>query len=124
LTEIPFYPRFDTSKQTLLCIPDSFFTALLSGRISSVKDEKGYIFIDRDPKLFSIILNYLRTRDIDANNCDLRALRHEAEYYGLGPLAKRLTLCEDLTLSTCGDILFYAHLYPPCKHLSNFKSPM
>ncbi|XP_065347993.1 BTB/POZ domain-containing protein KCTD3 isoform X3 [Cloeon dipterum] len=105
--------RFDTSKQTLLCIPDSFFTALLSGRISSVKDEKGYIFIDRDPKLFSIILNYLRTRDIDANNCDLRALRHEAEYYGLGPLAKRLTLCEDLTLSTCGDILFYAHLYPP-----------
>jgi hypothetical protein len=76
----------------------------------------GYIFIDRDPKLFSTILNYLRTRDINLENCDIRALRHEAEYYGLGPLAKRLMLCEDLTHSTCGDVLFYAYLNPPCEY--------
>ncbi|KAF4532204.1 hypothetical protein B566_EDAN002267 [Ephemera danica] len=88
--------RFSTSRQTLLCVPDSFFTSLLCGRISSVRDEMGYIFIDRDPKLFSTILNYLRTRDIDFNNCDIQALRHEAEYYGLGPLAKRLMLCPPL----------------------------
>jgi hypothetical protein len=75
----------------------------------------GFIFIDRDPKLFSTILNYLRTRDIDLENCDIRALRHEAEYYALGPLAKRLMLCEDLSHSTCGDVLFYAYLYPPSK---------
>ena len=38
---------------------------MLSGRISSMRDEMGAIFIDRDPKLFRVILNYLRTRDID-----------------------------------------------------------
>lgn len=96
-------------------IPDSFFTALLSGRISSLRDEKGAIFIDRDPKFFSIILNYLRTRDIDLKNVDLRMLRHEAEYYGIAPLVRRLMLCEEMTQSSCGDVLFYGYLPPPCK---------
>ncbi|KAG8279507.1 BTB/POZ domain-containing protein kctd3 [Homalodisca vitripennis] len=94
-------------------IPDSFFTALLSGRISSLKDENGAIFIDRDPKLFATILNYLRTRDIDLRHCDIKTLRHEAEYYGITPLVKRLVLCEDLNQSSCGDVLFYGYLPPP-----------
>jgi hypothetical protein len=37
---------------------------MLSGLISTNRDEQGYIFIDRDPKLFSIILNYLRTKEL------------------------------------------------------------
>lgn len=94
-------------------VPDSFFTALLSGRISSLRDEMGAIFIDRDPKLFATILNYLRTRDIDLS-VDIRAFRHEAEYYGIAPLVKRLMLCEDLCQSSCGDVLFYGYLPPPC----------
>ncbi|KAL3287370.1 hypothetical protein HHI36_001844 [Cryptolaemus montrouzieri] len=105
--------RFSTSRQTLTSIPDTFFTALLSGRISSLRDEKGCIFIDRDPKIFSVILNYLRTRGIDFNGIDLRILRHEAEYYNIAPLVKRLVLCEELTQSTCGDVLFYGYLSPP-----------
>ncbi|XP_063221701.1 BTB/POZ domain-containing protein KCTD3 isoform X2 [Bacillus rossius redtenbacheri] len=105
--------RFSTSRQTLMWVPDSFFTALLSGRISSLKDEMGAIFIDRDPKLFATILNYLRTRDIDLS-VDIRAFRHEAEYYGITPLVKRLMLCEDLAQSSCGDVLFYGYLPPPC----------
>ncbi|CAK9822694.1 BTB/POZ domain-containing protein KCTD3 [Anthophora retusa] len=105
--------RFSTSKQTLTWVPDSFFTALLSNRIASHRDEIGALFIDRDPKLFSIILNYLRTKDIDLKNVDLRTLRHEAEYYGITPLVKRLILCEDLTQSSCGDVLFYGYLPPP-----------
>ncbi|XP_055902854.1 BTB/POZ domain-containing protein KCTD3 isoform X1 [Eupeodes corollae] len=105
--------RFSTSRQTLTWIPDTFFTALLSGRISSLRDENGAIFIDRDPFLFSVILNYLRTKDIDISKCDVRALRHESEYYGITPLIKRLMLCEDLTHSSCGDILFYGLLPPP-----------
>ncbi|XP_028048056.1 BTB/POZ domain-containing protein KCTD3 isoform X3 [Monomorium pharaonis] len=107
--------RFSTSRQTLTWIPDSFFTALLSNRIDSHKDETGALFIDRDPKLFSIILNYLRTKDIDLKNIDIRTLRHEAEYYGITPLVKRLMLCEDLTQSSCGDVLFYGYLPPPSK---------
>lgn len=105
--------RFSTSRQTLTWIPDTFFTALLSGRISSLRDENGAIFIDRDPALFSIILNYLRTKDIDIKNCEIRALRHESEYYGITPLVKRLILCEDLNHSSCGDVLFYGFLAPP-----------
>ncbi|XP_013109851.2 BTB/POZ domain-containing protein KCTD3 [Stomoxys calcitrans] len=105
--------RFSTSRQTLTWIPDTFFTALLSGRISSLKDETGAIFIDRDPSLFSIILNYLRTKEIDVKNCEIRALRHETEYYGLTPLVKRLALCEDLNHSSCGDVLFYGFLPAP-----------
>ncbi|KYM83601.1 BTB/POZ domain-containing protein KCTD3 [Atta colombica] len=105
--------RFSTSRQTLTWIPDSFFTALLSNRIDSHKDETGALFIDRDPKLFSIILNYLRTKDIDLKIIDIRTLRHEAEYYGITPLVKRLILCEDLTQSSCGDVLFYGYLPPP-----------
>ncbi|KMZ04554.1 BTB/POZ domain-containing protein KCTD3 [Drosophila simulans] len=105
--------RFSTSRQTLTWIPDTFFTALLSGRISSLRDEHNAIFIDRDPTLFSIILNYLRTKDIDIKNCEIRALRHEAEYYGITPLTKRLALCEDLNHSSCGDLLFYGFLAAP-----------
>ncbi|RLU16359.1 hypothetical protein DMN91_012119 [Ooceraea biroi] len=105
--------RFSTSRQTLSWIQDSFFTALLSNRIDSHKDESGALFIDRDPKLFSIILNYLRTKDIDLKTVDIRTLRHEAEYYGITPLVKRLMLCEDLTQSSCGDVLFYGYLPPP-----------
>lgn len=110
---------FTTSRQTLTWIPDTFFTALLSGRISSLRDAKGAIFIDRDPKTFNFILNYLRTREINLDNVDIRAFRHEAEYYGIAPLVKRLILCEEMTQSTCGDVLFYGFLPPPCPPLQD-----
>lgn len=57
--------RFSTSRSTLTWIPNTFFTSLLSGRINSVEDDTGAKFIDRDPKLFRRILNYLRTKQID-----------------------------------------------------------
>ncbi|KAK9497590.1 hypothetical protein O3M35_004289 [Rhynocoris fuscipes] len=105
--------RFSTSRQTLVWVPDTFFTALLSGRISSLRDESGALFIDRDPNLFARILNYLRTREIDISNCEISHLRHEAEFYGVAPLVKRLLLCEDLEQSSCGDIFFYGLLQQP-----------
>lgn len=95
---------------------------MLSGRISSLRDDSGAIFIDRDPTLFGIILNYLRTRDIDIKQCDLRILRHEAEYYNISPLIRRLVLCEDLNHSSCGDVWFYAHLIPPSMCMSMFHA--
>ena len=107
--------RFSTSRQTLSQLPDTFFTALLSGRISTLRDENGAIFIDRDPQLFSLILSYLRTREIDITKCKISVLLHEAEFYNIQPLVKRLMLCEDLSYSSssCGDILFYGYLTPP-----------
>ncbi|XP_052106922.1 BTB/POZ domain-containing protein KCTD3-like [Mytilus californianus] len=106
--------RFSTSRQTLTWIQDSFFTSLLSGRILSLKDETGAIFIDRDPKLFSVILNFLRSKDVDLSGISLSALKHEAEYFGITPLVRRLVLCEDLDHSSCGDVLFHGSLGPPC----------
>lgn len=79
----------------------------------SLRDETDAIFIDRDPKLFSIILNYLRTKEIDIRSCDIRVLRHEAEFYNISPLIKRLMLCEEMDQSSCGDVLFYGYLPAP-----------
>ncbi|KAL8608688.1 hypothetical protein ACOMHN_002917 [Nucella lapillus] len=109
--------RFSTSRQTLTWIPDSFFTSLLSGRISSLKDETGAIFIDRDPKLFSQVLSFLRTKEVLLKDIDLSALRHEAEFYGITPLVRRLALCEDLDVASCGDVLFHGYFQPPAPPL-------
>lgn len=105
--------RFVTSRQTLTWIPDSFFQSLLSGRIPSLKDEDGAIFIDRDPDLFKPILNYMRSREVQLNNCNVKTLKHEAEFYGITPLVRRLTLCEELKNSSCGSLLFSGLIPPP-----------
>lgn len=92
--------------------------------IQSLRDENGAIFIDRDPDLFSKILNYLRTKDIDiVNQCsDLKMLRHESEYYNIHPLTKRLLLCEEMDHSGCGDLLFYCLLPPPNIPIQEYSS--
>ncbi|XP_063628027.1 BTB/POZ domain-containing protein KCTD3 [Cydia splendana] len=105
--------KFATSWHTLTWVSDTFFTALLSGRIPTVRDDTGAIFIDRDPNLFGLILNFLRTRDIDLNNVNIRALRHECDYFGITPLSRRLALCDEMNHSSCGDVLFYGYLPPP-----------
>uniref|UniRef100_A0AC34FZ09 BTB domain-containing protein n=1 Tax=Panagrolaimus sp. ES5 TaxID=591445 RepID=A0AC34FZ09_9BILA len=104
---------FSTSKTTLTWIRDTFFTSLLSGRIATVEDGRGAKFIDRDPELFRHILNYLRTKQIDLNGVSLPLLRHEAQFYGITPLVKRLTLCEEMNESACGDVLYHGMLQPP-----------
>lgn len=43
----------------------------------------------------------------------MKALLHEAEFYGLSGLVKQLTLCTELEVSGCGDVLFYSYLAPP-----------
>ncbi|OCT77586.1 hypothetical protein XELAEV_18028678mg [Xenopus laevis] len=85
--------RFSTSRQTLTWIPDSFFS--------------------RDPTAFAPILNFLRTKELDLRGVSLNVLRHEAEFYGITPLVKRLLLCEELERSSCGSVLFHGYLPPP-----------
>lgn len=75
-----------------------------------LRDEANAIFIDRDPKLFSIILNYLRTKQIDLNYVNIATLRHEAEFYNVQPLIRRLLLCENMEENACGGLLFHGYL--------------
>ncbi|XP_054855036.1 SH3KBP1-binding protein 1 isoform X2 [Eublepharis macularius] len=105
--------RFSASRQTLSWAPDSFFASLLSGRISTLKDETGAIFIDRDPDIFVPILNFLRTKELDLRKINVSLLLHEAEFYGITPLVRRLQLCCELERSSCGNVLFNGYLPPP-----------
>uniref|UniRef100_H3D0T1 BTB/POZ domain-containing protein KCTD3 n=1 Tax=Tetraodon nigroviridis TaxID=99883 RepID=H3D0T1_TETNG len=107
--------RFSTSRQTLTWdSPDLLFLqSLLSGRISSLKDETGAIFIDRDPSLFATILNFLRTKELHPRSINVHLLVHEAEFYGITPLVRKLQLCDELDRSSCGNVLFNGYLPPP-----------
>ncbi|XP_064438006.1 SH3KBP1-binding protein 1 isoform X2 [Mirounga angustirostris] len=87
--------------------------SLLSGRISTLKDETGAIFIDRDPTVFAPILNFLRTKELDSRGVHGSSLLHEAQFYGLTPLVRRLQLREELDRSSCGNVLFNGYLPPP-----------
>ncbi|XP_044058048.1 SH3KBP1-binding protein 1 isoform X3 [Siniperca chuatsi] len=87
--------------------------SLLSGRISTLKDETGAIFIDRDPSLFATILNFLRTKELHPRSINVHMLVHEAEFYGITPLVRKLQLCDELDRSSCGNVLFNGYLPPP-----------
>ncbi|CAO4376394.1 unnamed protein product [Caenorhabditis nigoni] len=120
---------FATSCNTLSWIPDSFFTSLLSGRMNSVRDASGAIFIDRDPDVFRVILNYLRTKQVDLGGLKVATLKHEALFFGLTPLIRRLTLCEELSSTSCGSVYFCGMIPPPDMPLENLpneksRSPM
>ncbi|KAL5255272.1 hypothetical protein ACHWQZ_G014617 [Mnemiopsis leidyi] len=115
---------FTTSRTTLIWINDTFFTGLLSNRIPSVLDENGAFFIDRDPDLFSVILNFLRTKNVNMDGVNMTALLHEAEYFGITPLIRRIAVCASLDKCSCGDLLFHALLPPPPQLTSRDNSPV
>uniref|UniRef100_A0A8C6K8Y5 SH3KBP1 binding protein 1 n=1 Tax=Nothobranchius furzeri TaxID=105023 RepID=A0A8C6K8Y5_NOTFU len=85
-----FVSRFCTSRQTLT-----------------------WIFIDRDPSLFAPILNFLRTKELYPRSINVHMLIHEAEFYGITPLVRKLQLCDELDRSSCGNVLFNGYLPPP-----------
>uniref|UniRef100_A0A673ZE18 Potassium channel tetramerization domain containing 3 n=1 Tax=Salmo trutta TaxID=8032 RepID=A0A673ZE18_SALTR len=101
------------SRQTLMWIPDSFFSRW--GLPPSFRNVPLVlqIFIDRDPTAFAPILNFLRTKELDLRGVNINILRHEAEFYGITPLVRRLLLCEEIERSSCGSVLFHGYLPPP-----------
>ncbi|KFV20776.1 BTB/POZ domain-containing protein KCTD3, partial [Tauraco erythrolophus] len=106
--------RFSTSRQTLMWIPDSFFSSLLSGRISTLKDETGAVSIDSlCPSVFCWLFFNFDFSFSFSRGVSINVLRHEAEFYGITPLVRRLLLCEELERSSCGSVLFHGYLPPP-----------
>lgn len=75
--------KFNTRIRTLLSVNDNiFYTMIVSGR-ASLKNE---IFVDRSPKFFGVILNYLRTKSCylkDFNTDHLIEIKREASFYEL-----------------------------------------
>jgi len=84
--------NFKTTRATLMSDENCMLAKMFeNGRAPATKDEDGYYFIDRSPKYFESILNFLRTGEIDAPAClDLRFLLLEAEYYGIEGMAEKL----------------------------------
>ncbi|CAL8069191.1 unnamed protein product [Calicophoron daubneyi] len=105
--------RFSTSRNTLLWNRNSFFTILLGGHLPSCRDETGAYFIDRDPDMFNVILNYLRTNELNLSGVDVATLKNEALFYGLDSLVKKLSLCEENFGGRCGDLLFHGYMPAP-----------
>ena len=56
--------RFETSRSTFTQYPESMLETLVSGRFNIELDDQGYIFIDRDGKMFKYILNALRNKKL------------------------------------------------------------
>ncbi|KAL7747809.1 BTB/POZ domain-containing protein kctd3 [Sorochytrium milnesiophthora] len=96
--------HFEVARSTLLwpSSESNFFRSLLSGQHTVKVDAKdGAIFIDRAPRVFDTILQFLRTKTISlSGDVTVEEIRQEAEYYGLS----------DVLFSTCGTL-------PPCKRV-------
>ena len=85
--------RFETSRQTLASVPDTYLASMFSGRFELTPDvADGSYFIDRNPKHFNLVLDYLRdsgssnTANAIASTMEeqqVRELKTELAFYGL-----------------------------------------
>ena len=80
--------QFVTTQGTLLSDQNSMLARMFStdtnGRIPATQDASGSFFIDRCPKYFGVILNFLRSGKLEnVTNVDLKFLRNEAEYFSI-----------------------------------------
>jgi hypothetical protein len=95
--------KFTTSVETLTRVKDTFFTALFSKQVELERDpDDKSIFIDRNGKIFTYILEYLRTDLVPNNVWKDEALLHglliEAEYFRLHILTGLLEFSPNGTL--------------------------
>ncbi|CAO4367608.1 unnamed protein product [Caenorhabditis nigoni] len=85
--------QFQTLKSTLTKF-DGMFKVMMETGIPVKKDENSCIFIDRDPKNFRFILNFMRDGDVALPEApeDVKEIQTEAQYYllsGLVDLCKK-----------------------------------
>mmetsp|Transcript_55266 Transcript_55266/g.131772 ORF Transcript_55266/g.131772 Transcript_55266/m.131772 type:complete len:556 (+) Transcript_55266:45-1712(+) len=77
---------FEAPRHTLMRQPGSLLERLMAGRAQAPRDRHGRVFLDRDPKIFTLLLDFLRTPAVPPLACDgvtSQAIGREAEFYGL-----------------------------------------
>lgn len=80
--------RFETTRQTLLNEPDSFFSGLAEH--GEPEEGSGEVFIDQDPKYFGALLHYMRQNRRDAKlPLDLKRLDCGAQLWRIRYHSKR-----------------------------------
>lgn len=80
--------RFCTTSSTLSARGENFLTRMLAhheaGTLPSTVDENGYLFIDRSPSAFEVILDYLRTGCLHTRpDVPTSLLSTELDFYGI-----------------------------------------
>ena len=94
--------KFSTTKATLVAEPGTYFDALIKSE-QWVPDEDGIFFIDRNPRFFPAILDYLRMIANGREGMLLvgtvtpeeqRLLDDDIEYYMIGSLKRSLVASE------------------------------
>ena len=86
--------RFKTSRQTLMKEPGSALGRMfdIESALKPAPIHDGAYFLDRDPKRFELILNYLRDDElIELSKNDLLSLKIEARYFQLTALESEIT---------------------------------
>eukprot|EP01133_Synstelium_polycarpum_P004353 gene4353-5083_t len=74
--------KYMTTKDTLLSRGENFFSSLLNGSIPAIRDEKGYLFIDRNGRYFEFILEFLRSGHVDIPvGVTVESIFREADFY-------------------------------------------
>jgi len=83
---------FATSPTTLQAEPNSMLAVMFSGRFPIEPEEDGAYFIDRNGKVFGLILDWLRTGQLSPSLSSIEEfyLQIEADYYQLTKLSKLL----------------------------------
>ncbi|EGT41402.1 hypothetical protein CAEBREN_02698 [Caenorhabditis brenneri] len=69
---------------------NGYFKILLGAKVPVEKSRFGYIFIDRDPTHFRLVLNFMRDGDVDLpdSSQEIREVLREAQFYRLDGLVK------------------------------------
>lgn len=86
---------FLTTKTTLNRDPNSFLSRLIQedSDLISDQDETGAYLIDRDPRYFAPVLNYLRHGKLVLDGLSEEGVLEEAEFYNVTQLISLLKEC-------------------------------
>eukprot|EP01080_Neovahlkampfia_damariscottae_P011197 gene11197-4017_t len=108
--------KYMTTAETLTSKGKNFFSGIVESKIPIESDENGYIFIDRSPNYFDIILIFLRTGSIPTcldKTVSIPDLNSEIEFYCVNmPKLKRVHLeFSYKNLGSYGSGGFYSNEY-------------